>query len=150
MSDVSQVHTAVARSRVAEACGDDHCTTISRPTRLRGPARARAGLTELSDQLSLVYTPASDLDANRTLVEVRASHVASSRILTIGETREALLADARTLFETLTRIPEDLLRHIGSPLHQISVLLSHRHLPHDQLGSIEQRCALPHRKSQES
>ena len=26
-----------------------------------------------------------------------------------------LLADARTHFETLTRTPEDLLRHIGSP-----------------------------------
>jgi hypothetical protein len=50
-----------------------------------------------------------------TLVEVHASHVASSRILTIEETREALLTDARTHFETLTRIPDDLLRHIGSP-----------------------------------
>ncbi len=28
---------------------------------------------------------------------------------------ETLLADSRTHFETLTRTPDDLLRHIGSP-----------------------------------
>jgi hypothetical protein len=33
-------------------------------------------LTELSDQLYLVYTPAYDPDANRTLMEVRASRAA--------------------------------------------------------------------------
>jgi hypothetical protein len=42
----------------------------------------------------------------------------SRRIVTHNHQRkdfESLLADARTHFETLTRTPDDLLRHIGSP-----------------------------------
>jgi hypothetical protein len=72
-------------------------------------------LTEFSDQLSLVCTPAYDSDANSTLVEVRASHAASSRIIITGATRESRRSDARTHFETLTYTLEDLLRHISGP-----------------------------------
>jgi hypothetical protein len=42
----------------------------------------------------------------------------SRRIVTHNHQRkdfESLLVDARTHFETLTRTPNDLLRHIGSP-----------------------------------
>ena len=71
-------------------------------------------LTELSDQLSLVYTPAYDPDANRIEWLWRISR----RIVTHNHHRsdfESLLADARTHFESLTLTPDDLLRHIGSP-----------------------------------
>ena len=42
----------------------------------------------------------------------------SRRLVTHNHQRkdfETLLADARTHFETLSRTPDDLLRHIGSP-----------------------------------
>jgi transposase len=71
-------------------------------------------LTELSDQLYLVYTPAYDPDANRIEWLWRISR----RIVTHNHHREnfeMLLADARTHFETLSRAPDNLLRHIGSP-----------------------------------
>ena len=67
-----------------------------------------------TDQLSLVYTPAYDPDANRIEWLWRISR----RIVTHNHHRkdfETLLADARTHFETLSRTPDDLLRHIGSP-----------------------------------
>ncbi len=108
-----QVRTAVARSkargRVAMIIADNLKTHTA-----QGSLLVRSMLTELSDQLSLVYTPAYDPDANRIEWLWRISR----RIVTHNHHRsdfEALLADARTHFETLTRFPDDLLRHIGSP-----------------------------------
>ena len=80
----------------------------------QGSLLVRSMLAELSDQLSLVYTPAYDPDANRIEWLWRVSR----RIVTHNHYRsdfEALLADARTHFETLSRTPDVLLRHIGSP-----------------------------------
>ena len=64
--------------------------------------------------MSLVYTPVYDPDANRIEWLWRISR----RIVTHNHHRKdfaLLLADARTHFETLTRTPDDMLRHIGSP-----------------------------------
>jgi transposase len=80
----------------------------------QGSLLVRSMLTELSDRLYLVYTPAYDPDANRIEWLWRISR----RLVTHNHQRrdfESLLADARTHFETLTRTPDDLLRHIGSP-----------------------------------
>jgi len=74
----------------------------------------RSMLAELPDQLFLVYTPAYDPDANRIEWLWRISR----RVVTHNHQRrdfDALLVDARTHFESLTRIPDELLRHIGSP-----------------------------------
>jgi transposase len=68
----------------------------------QGSLLVRNMLTELSDQLSLVYTPAYDPDANRIEWLWRISR----RIVTHNHHRgdfEALLADARKHFETLAR-----------------------------------------------
>ena len=108
-----QVHAAVVRSkergRVAIIITDNLKTHT-----VEGSLLVRRMLTELSDQLSLVYTPAYDPDANRIEWLWRISR----RIVTHNHHRkdfEALLTDAGTHFETLTRTPDDLLRHIGSP-----------------------------------
>jgi transposase len=108
-----QVRAAVARSkargRVAIIIADNLKTHTA-----EGSLLVRSMLTELSTQLSLVYTPAYDPDANRIEWLWRISR----RIVTHNHQRkdfESLLADARTHFETLTRTPDDLLRHIGSP-----------------------------------
>ena len=80
----------------------------------QGSLLVRNMLTELSGQLSLVYTPAYDPDANRIEWLWRISR----RIVTHNHHRrdfESLLADARMHFEMLTHTPDDLLRHIGSP-----------------------------------
>jgi hypothetical protein len=109
-----QVRAAVARSRVAWAGGDYYYRQSQNPHSGGLLARARAGLTELADQLYLVYTPAYDPDANRIEWLWRISR----RIVTHNHHSkdfETLLTDARTHFETLTRTPDDLLRHIGSP-----------------------------------
>ncbi len=79
-----------------------------------GSLLVRSMLTDLSDQLSLVYTPAYDPDANRIEWLWRISR----RIVTHNHHRtdfEVLRASARTHFETLSQSPDDLLRHIGSP-----------------------------------
>ena len=108
-----QVRAAVARSkrrgRVAIVIADN--LKAHTPA---GSLLVRGMLTEFQEHLSLVYTPAYDPDANRIEWLWRISR----RIVTHNHHRrdfEALLADARTHFETLTRIPDDLLRHIGSP-----------------------------------
>ena len=78
-----------------------------------GSLLVRSMLTELAEQLSLVYTPAYDPDANR----IEWLWSISRRIVTHNHHRrdfEMLLADARTHFETLSRTPDDLLRHLGS------------------------------------
>jgi len=99
-----------SRGRVAIIIADNLKTHTA-----QGSLLVRSMLTALSGQLYLVYTPAYDPDANGTLVEVRASHAASSPIIIIAATRESLLADVKTHFETLSQTPDDLLRHIGSP-----------------------------------
>jgi hypothetical protein len=102
----------------------------------QGSLLVRNMLTELSDQLSLVYTPASDPDANGTLVEVRASHAVLSRIIITAATlRRGELQPERTL----RRSPLLLMTCFvisAVLLCLINVLPSHRSLPHDQLGSI--------------
>ena len=113
MSNASQVRAAVARStsheRVAIIIADNLKTHTA-----QGSLLVRSMLTELSGQLYLVYTPAYDPDANRIEWLWRISR----RIVTHNHQRrdfEALLLDVRTHFETLSRTPHDLLRHIGSP-----------------------------------
>ncbi len=108
-----QVRAAVARStarwRVAIIIADNLKTHTA-----EGSLLVRSMLTELSTQLSVVYTPAYDPDANRIEWLWRISR----RIVTHNHQRrdiESLLADARKHFETLTRTPDDLLRHLGSP-----------------------------------
>ena len=108
-----QVRAAVARSkqrgRVAMIITDNLKTHTA-----EGSLLVRSMLTELSDQLHLIYTPAYDPDANRIEWLWRISR----RIVTHNHHRkdfETLLADARRHFETLSRTPDDLLRHIGSP-----------------------------------
>ena len=108
-----QIRAAVARStsrgRVAIIIVDNLKTHTA-----QGSLLVRSMLTELSDQLYLVYTPAYDPDANRIEWLWRISR----RLVTHNHQRkdfELLLTDARTHFETLTRTPDDLLRHIGSP-----------------------------------
>ncbi|MFL5663357.1 MAG: hypothetical protein ACJ8BW_18735, partial [Ktedonobacteraceae bacterium] len=69
----------------------------------QGSLLVRSMLTELSGQLTLVYTPAYDPDANR----IMWLWCNSRRIVTHNHQRKD--------FETLSRTPDDLLRHIGSP-----------------------------------
>jgi len=108
-----QVRAAMARSkargRVAIIIVDNLKTHTA-----HGSLLVRRMLTELSDQLYLVYTPAYDPDANRIEWLWRISR----RVVTHNHQRrdfETLLTDVRTHFETLTRSADDLLRHIGSP-----------------------------------
>src|SRR6266700_3045257 len=98
-----------SRGRVAIIIADNLKTHTA-----QGSLLVRSMLTELSGQLYLVYTPAYDPDANRIEWLWRISR----RIVTHNHHRkdfESLLADAKTHFETLSRTPDDLLRHIGSP-----------------------------------
>jgi len=79
-----------------------------------GSLLVRRMLTELRDQLVLVYTPAYDPDANRIEWLWRVSR----RAVTHNHQRssfELLLADVEQHFETLARTPALVLRHIGSP-----------------------------------
>lgn len=108
-----QVRAAVARSklrgRVAIVIADNLKTHTS-----EGSLLVRSLVTELADQLFLVYTPAYDPDANRIEWLWRLSR----RVVTHNHQRkdfEVLLADAKTHFDTLRQTPDDLLRHIGSP-----------------------------------
>jgi transposase len=108
-----QVRAAVARSkrrgRVAIVITDN--LKAHTPA---GSLLVRSMLTELQERLYLVYTPAYDPDANRIEWLWRISR----RIVTHNHQRrdfESLLADARKHFETLTRTPDELLRHLGSP-----------------------------------
>jgi hypothetical protein len=75
----------------------------------------------------------------RMLIALSGGARISRRIVTHNHRRdfEALLADARTHFETLSQSPDDLLRHIGSPFAPDSDLPNHRPLPHDRLASME-------------
>jgi transposase len=108
-----QVRAAVARSkrrgRVAIVIGDNLKTHTS-----AGSLLVRSMLTELKESLYLVYTPAYDPDANRIEWLWRLSR----RVVTHNHQRSdfaLLLADVENHFQTLTRTPADVLRHIGSP-----------------------------------
>ncbi len=113
MSHVAQVHAAVARSnrrgRVAMLIADNLRIHTAQGSRL-----VRSMLTELSGQVYLVYTPAYDPDAHRIEWIWRVSrHVVIHHHH--RQDFESLLSDVRTHFDTLTRTPGDLLRHIDSP-----------------------------------
>ena len=75
MADVSQLRAAVVRStsrgRVAIIIADNLKTHTA-----QGSLLVRSVLTEFSDQLFLVYTPAYDPDANR--IEWHGPHLAPS------------------------------------------------------------------------
>ncbi len=108
-----QVRAAVARSklrgRLAILITDNLKTHTS-----QGSLLVRSMLTELSDQLFLVYTPAYDPDANRIEWLWRISR----RTVTHNHQRkdfDTLRSDVKTHFDTLRQTPDDLLRHIGSP-----------------------------------
>jgi hypothetical protein len=108
-----QVRAAVARSKARERVAIIIADNLKTHT-AQGSLLVRGMLSELSDHLSLVYTPAYDPDANRIEWLWRISR----RIVTHNHQRkdfDLLLADARMHFETLSRTPDDLLRHIGSP-----------------------------------
>ena len=64
MSNASQVRAAVARSKARERVAIIITDNLKTHT-AQGSLLVRSMLTELSDQLSLVYTPAYDPDANR-------------------------------------------------------------------------------------
>jgi hypothetical protein len=68
---IAAVARSTARERVAMIIADNLKTHTA-----QGSLLVRRMLTELSDQLYLVYTPAYDPDASGTLVEVRASRAA--------------------------------------------------------------------------
>ena len=77
-------------------------------------APGRSLLSEYKEHLYLVYTPAYDSDANRIEWLWRISR----RVVTHTHQRsefDLLLADVETHFQALTRTPDDVLRHIGSP-----------------------------------
>jgi transposase len=108
-----QVRAAVARSkergRVAIVITDNLKTHTS-----AGSLLVRNMLTELKEQLYLVYTPAYDPDANRIEWLWRVSR----RVVTHNHYRgtfELLLEDLAQHFQTLARTPAEVLRHIGSP-----------------------------------
>src|SRR5881227_1185048 len=74
----------------------------------------RSMLTELKEQLRLVYTPPYDPDANRIEWLWRISR----RAVTHNHHRstfELLLADLERHFQALAQAPAAILRHIGSP-----------------------------------
>jgi len=109
----AQVRAAVARSRtrgrLALVLVDNLRTHTPAGSKL-----VRQMLTELSDHLRLIYTPAYDPDANRiewlwrwSRREVTHNHQRS--------TFAALLEDIHEHFQTLAQHPDLILRQIGSP-----------------------------------
>jgi transposase len=109
----AQVRAAAVRSqgrgRVAIVIADNLKTHTA-----AGSLLVRSLLAELKDQVSLVYTPAYDPEANRIEWLWRTSR----RVVTHHHQRddfELLLSDAKAHFQALTQAPADVLRHIGSP-----------------------------------
>ena len=97
------------RGRVAIVITDNLKTHTS-----AGSLLVRSMLTELKEQLYLVYTPAYDPDANRIEWLWRVSR----RVVTHNHHRgtfELLLEDLAQHFQALARTPAEVLRHIGSP-----------------------------------
>jgi transposase len=79
-----------------------------------GSLLVRSMLLELKEELSLIYTPAYDPDANRIEWLWRISR----RVVTHNHQRrdfQRLVADVETHFQALALSPEDVLSHIGSP-----------------------------------
>ena len=79
-----------------------------------GSLLVRSMLTELQEDLYMLYTPAYDPDANRIEWLWRVSR----RVVTHNHQRssfELLLADLEQHFLTLAQTPAEILRHIGSP-----------------------------------
>jgi hypothetical protein len=76
LSDVEQVRAAVARSKVRERVAIILTDNLKTHT-TQGSLLVSSTLTELSDQLSLVYTPAYDPNANR--IEWRCAHLTPHR-----------------------------------------------------------------------
>jgi len=108
-----QVRAAVARSKrrghVAIVIADN--LKAHTPA---GSLLVRGMLTELKEQLYLVYTPAYDPDANRIEWLWRISR----RVVPHNHHRstfELLLADVEQHFQALAQAPTEVLRHIGSP-----------------------------------
>ena len=106
-------------------------------------------LTELQEQLYLVYKPAMIL----TPTGSNGSGLLSRRAVTQNHHRsmfELLFADVEQHFQALTRTPAEVLRHIGSPFapdtdHDAPLSLAED--PHNQLGSLEreeQEGQIPH------
>jgi transposase len=108
-----QVRAAVARSkrrgRVALVMTDN-----LRAHTAAGSLLVRSMLAELKEHLYLVYTPASDPDANRIEWLWRISR----RVVTHHHQRRdfaLLVTDVEAHFQALTLAPEEVLCHIGSP-----------------------------------
>jgi hypothetical protein len=108
-----QVRAAMARSKARGRVAIIIVDNLKAHT-AQGSLLVRGMLTELSDQLYLVYTPADDPDAHRIEWLWRISR----RLVTHTQQRrdfETLLTDVRTPFDKLTQSADDLLRHLGSP-----------------------------------
>ncbi len=108
-----QVRAAVARSqargRVAIVLADNAGTHTAAGSKL-----VRQLVTELADQLHLVYTPAYDPDANRIEWLWRPLR----RAVTHNHQRRemgTLQADVEAEFHRLATHPAEVLAHIGSP-----------------------------------
>jgi transposase len=108
-----QVRSAVARSRqrgrIAIVITDNLKTHTA-----AGSLLLRRMLTELQEDLRLIYTPAYDPDANRIEWLWRISR----RVVTHNHHRstfELLLTDLEHHFQALAQKPAAVLRHIGSP-----------------------------------
>jgi transposase len=130
-----QVRAAVARSkargRLALVITDNLKTHTA-----QGSLLVRGMLTELSDQLFLVYTPAYDPDANR--IEWHRPRLASHRDASSSPQRRANRYSLM-LERTLRHSPRPLMTCFVisvALLHLTSILFHHWSLPHDQLGSI--------------
>jgi hypothetical protein len=116
------------------ACRDHHYGHLKTYT-AQGSLLVRNMLTELSDQLSLVYTPAYDPDANR----IEWLWHISRRNVTHNHHRSDLSRGFVMAERTSRRSPIPLMTYfvISAVLLRLtSVLSSHRSVPHDQLGSI--------------
>ena len=118
-----QVRAAVARSqargRVAIVLADNAGTHTAAGSKL-----VRQLVTELADQLRLVYTPAYDPDANRIEWLWRPLR----RAVTHNHQRRemgTLQADVEAEFHRLATHPAEVLAHIGSP----GLLLEHAAVP---------------------
>jgi hypothetical protein len=107
-----QVRAAVARSqardRVAIVIADNAGTHTAAGSKL-----VQQLLSELTDQVQLVYTPAYDPDANRIEWLWRVSR----RVVTHNHQRRDLAtlgADAAAHFQHLAEHPDEVLAHLGS------------------------------------
>ncbi len=129
----NQVRAAVARSklrgRVAILITDNLKTHTS-----QGSLLVWSMLTELSGQLFLVYTPMT-----RTPIASSGSgvsHAVPSPIITSGRTSTPCCLTSRRTSTPCARPLTNCIVISGVLLHLTSAPLSHRPMPHNQLGSI--------------